>query len=311
MYMEPPSGYTVAGRAAAVLDDGAIKTILVPVSGSETDRVVLAAAWAIAQPLQAHLEFLHLRLKPEEAAARSPYVDISRSRATPDALRQLALEQANLSASAAHYVRQFCLEHGIAFRDTPSGSAGLSADCVEDSGPGAARLLFHARHSDLTVLGRAQHADCMPTTLIEELLVNSGHPLLIVPRSVPRPLLETVAVGWKESAASARAIAAALPVLQLARRVVIINVAEDNSPGLEPLDSVRQQLAWHEVTAETLRLGDGMATAETLLPRAVADLNAGLLVIGGFGHSRLRETVFGGVTRSLVKRADIPLFIAH
>jgi nucleotide-binding universal stress UspA family protein len=238
-------------------------------------------------------------------------VDISRSRATPDALRQLALEQANLSASAANYVRQFCLEHGIAFRDTRSGTAGLSADCLEDSGPGAARLLFHARHSDLTMLGRAQHADCMPTTLIEEVLVNSGRPLLIVPRSVPRPLLETVVVGWKESAVSARAIAAALPLLQLARRVVIINVAEDNSPGLEALDSVRQQLAWHEVTAETLRLGDGIATAETLLPRAVADLNAGLLVIGGFGHSRLRETVFGGVTRSLVKRADIPLFIAH
>ena len=311
MYMEPLSGYTFAGRAAAVLDDGAIKTILVPVSGSETDRVVLSAAWAIAQPLRAHLEFLHLRLKPEEAAARSPHVDISRSRATPDALRQLALEQANLSASAANYVRQFCLEHGIAFRDTRSGTAGLSADCLEDSGPGAARLLFHARHSDLTMLGRAQHADCMPTTLIEEVLVNSGRPLLIVPRSVPRPLLETVVVGWKESAVSARAIAAALPLLQLARRVVIINVAEDNSPGLEALDSVRQQLAWHEVTAETLRLGDGIATAETLLPRAVADLNAGLLVIGGFGHSRLRETVFGGVTRSLVKRADIPLFIAH
>src|ERR1017187_6286513 len=311
MYMEPLSGYTFAGRAAAVLDDGAIKTILVPVSGSETDRVVLSAAWAIAQPLQAHLEFLHLRLKPEEAAARSPYVDISRSRATPDALRQLALEQANLSASAANYVRQFCLEHGIAFRDTGSGTAGLSADCLEDSGPGAARLLFHARHRDLTVLGRAQRADCMPTTLIEEVLVNSGHPLLIIPRAVPRPLLETVAVGWKECAASARAIAAALPLLQLAQRVVIINVAEDNSPGLEALDSVRQQLAWHEVTAETLRLGDGIATAETLLPRAVADLNAGLLVIGGFGHSRLRETVFGGVTRSLVKRADIPLFIAH
>src|ERR1035441_9796033 len=162
MYMEPLSGYTVAGRAAAVLDDGAIKTILVPVSGSETDRVVLSAAWAIAQPLQAHLEFLHLRLKPEEAAARSPYVDISRSRATLDALRQLALEQANLSASAANYVRQFCLEHGIAFRDTRSGTAGLSADCLEDSGPGAARLLFHARHSDLTMLGRAPCAEWTP-----------------------------------------------------------------------------------------------------------------------------------------------------
>jgi nucleotide-binding universal stress UspA family protein len=151
----------------------------------------------------------------------------------------------------------------------------------------------------------------MPATLLEEVLVESGHPLLIVPRGVPRPLLGTIVVGWKESAASARAIAAALPLLQLARRVVIVNVAEDNSPGLEALHTVRRQLAWHAVTAEILRLGDGIATADKLLPEASADLNAGLLVIGGFGHSRLRETVFGGVTRSLIKRAEIPLFIAH
>ena len=311
--MEAISDYPhkAAGRAAAVLDRTGIKTILVPVSGSETDRVVLSAAWEIAQLLKAHLEFLHLRLKLQEAAARSPHLDTRRGMATRDALGNLAREQYNLSTSAAHYVRQFCLEHDIPSCDTPSGTIGLSADCLEENGPGAATLLFHARHNDLTVLGRAQHADCMPKTLIEEVLVDSGRPLLIIPRSIPRPLLGTVVVGWKESAASARAIAAALPLLQLARRVVIINVAEDNSPGLEALDSVRQQLAWHEVTAETLRLGDGIATAEALLPGAVADLKASLLVIGGFGHSRLRETVFGGVTRSLVKHADIPLFIAH
>jgi len=298
-------------RDAATLNPNAIKTILVPVSGSETDRVVFAAAWAIAKPLQAHLEFLHLRLKLEEAATRSPHVGISQGPTMRHALGDLALEQANLSASAGNYVRQFCLEHGIAFHDTPRSAGGSSAGCLEETGTAAGRLLFHARHNDLTVLGRAQHADCMPKTLIEELLVDSGHPLLIVPRSVLHPLLGTVVVGWKDSAASARALAAALPLLQLARRVVIVNVAEDNSPGLEALRSVRQQLAWHEVTAEAVRLGDGIASAETLLPKVVADFKAGLLVIGGFGHSRMRETVFGGVTRSLVKHADFPLFVAH
>ena len=74
--MEAISDYPheAAGRAAAVLDRTGIKTILVPVSGSETDRVVLSAAWEIAQPLKAHLEFLHLRLKLQEAAARSPHL---------------------------------------------------------------------------------------------------------------------------------------------------------------------------------------------------------------------------------------------
>src|SRR5579864_8170509 len=100
-----------AAGQAAVLGRSAIKTILVPVSGSETDRVVLSAAWEIAQPLLAHLEFLHLRLKLEEAVARASHIDIRRGLATRDALGDLAREQANLSASAANYVRQFCLEH--------------------------------------------------------------------------------------------------------------------------------------------------------------------------------------------------------
>lgn len=80
--MEAISDYTheAAGRTAATPGRGGIKTILVPVSGSETDRVVLSAAWEIAQSLQAHLEFLHLRLKLEEAAAQSPHVDISEVR---------------------------------------------------------------------------------------------------------------------------------------------------------------------------------------------------------------------------------------
>lgn len=288
----------------------AIKTILVPVSGSETDRVVLSAAWTIAQSLQAHLEFLHLRLKLEEAATRSTEVCRGCS-PLQEALGNLAREQANLSTSAANYVKQFCLEHGIAFSSTPSGAAQMSADRLEEDGSATETLLFHARHNDLTVLGRSQHDDCLPGNLIEEMVMSSGHPLLIVPKGLLHPLLGTVVVGWKESPVSGRALAAAIPLLQVAQRVVVVNVAEDNSPGLKALEGVRQQLAWHGITAEIRGLGKGIGKAERLLPQAVEEMEAGLLVVGGFGHSRLRETIFGGVTGSLLKKAEFPLFMAH
>ena len=296
--------------AAQTSHAAAIKTILVPISGSETDRVVLCAAWAIARSLRVHLECLHLRLKLHEAAAGSSRVGFCAGTTAPDALDNLAREQANLSTSAANYVTQFCREHGIAFSIRPS-AAGLSADCLEEDGSPIATLLFHARHSDLTVLGRPQHDDCLPKTFIEEVLVESGRPLLIVPPGLGRPLLETIVVGWKESAASARAIAAALPLLQVAERVVVVNIAEDNSPGLKALEGVRQYLAFHGITAEVRRLGEGVVTAERLLSEAVEEMEAGLLVIGGFGHSRMRETVFGGVTRTLLKKAEFPVFIVH
>lgn len=300
-----------AGEAVRGLDCSAVKTLLVPVSGSETDRVVFCTARAIAQPLQGHLKFLHLRLKPEEAAVRAPHVEFCVGPAMRDALAYLAHEQANLSVSAANYVKQFCLEHDIAFTTQPSGTGTMSAEFMEESTSGPDALLFHARRNDLTVLGRAQHVDCLPRTLIEDVLLNSGRPLLVVPKSPQWPLLGTVIVGWKESAASARAIGAALPLLRLARRVVIINVAEGILPGSDALNSVREQLAWHGITAEVQRLGDGIARAEALLPDAMANMKAGLLVVGGFSHSRLRDSIFGGVTHSLLNKADFPLFLAH
>ena len=117
--------------------------------------------------------------------------------------------------------------------------------------------------------------------------------------------------GLERVAYSAGAIAAALPLLQVAQRVVVVNIAEDDSPGLKALEGVRQQLAWHGITAETRQLGEGIGSAERLLPQAVEEMEAGLLVIGGFSHSRLRETILGGVTSSLIRKAEFPLFIAH
>lgn len=304
-----PSASEIKSQQA--LAGSTIKSILVPVSGSETDRVVLSSAWALAEPLQAHLEFLHLRLNVEEAAGRYPHVEFCKGPTLRDALSDLAREHANLSTSAANYARNFCLEHSIAFDVKPCATGESSAECLEEVGPAVGTLLFHARHRDLTVVGRAQHVDCLPKTWIEELLMNSGHPLLIVPKCPRWPLLGTVLVGWKESAASAHALAAALPLLQFAQRVVVINVAEGDVSGLEALSSVRELLAWHGIKAEVQCMGDGLAGADKLLTEAAVEMKAGLLVIGGFGHSRLRETILGGVTHSLLNNADVPLFIAH
>ena len=151
----------------------------------------------------------------------------------------------------------------------------------------------------------------MPRALIDELLIGSGRPLLIAPDEPSRELLGTVVVGWKETPNAARAVGAALPLLQLAHRVVLVNVAEDNSIGMRALEHLSAQLSWHGIAAELRGVGDGVVPAATLLPTVAAQLKAGLLVVGGFGHTRLRETAFGGVTRSLIDRASLPVFMVH
>jgi nucleotide-binding universal stress UspA family protein len=290
---------------------GQIRNIFVPVSGSETDREVISMAFAVAQSLQAHLEFLHLRLSLAQAAVNAPHVDFCLGQGLRDSLDHLQRQQSNLSVSAIHYVQQFCSEHAIELLTEPRFADTMTASCIEEADQSADRLLFHARHCDLTILGRAQHHDCMPRTLIDDLLVGSGRPLLLVPHKAGHDLLDTVVVGWKETANAARALAAALPLLRRARRVVLVNIAEDNGTGPAALDHMSRQLAWHGIQAEVRRFGDGIAPAAELLPRIASDLKAGLLVVGGFGHSQMRETIFGGVTRTLLDGAQLAIFIMH
>lgn len=286
-----------------------VKTILVPVAGSETDRLVISLALRLARPLQAHLEFLHLRLKPEEAAgaaqAVAPYGSM------PDLLNQLQCHQLDVATSATNYVQRVCREQHIPETAVPNSVVGVTANYIEKSGPATETLLFHARHSDLVILGRARHLDLMPEALIDTVLVEGGRPILVPSREPSPDLLGTVVVGWKETPNAARAVSAALPILNLARHVVLVNVAEDNTIGTPGLEQLREQLAWHGIAAEVRRVGDGLTPAATLLPVVASQLNAGLLVVGGFGHARLRETVFGGVTRSLLDGASLPVFMVH
>jgi nucleotide-binding universal stress UspA family protein len=78
----------------------------------------------------------------------------------------------------------------------------------------------------------------------------------------------------------------------------------------QTLQHLINQLAWHGIAAES-RVITGKASAATQLPIAAVDLHADLLVVGGFGHGPLRELVFGGVTRSLIEHADLPVFMLH
>jgi len=299
-----------AASGIAVPEMGQIKTILVPVAGSETDRMVMHMALALAKPFRAHLEFLHLRLSVDEAAGRTPHLDFCAGSTVRDAISHLEREQSNLAISAAHYVRRFCGEHGIEETSSRRHLDAVTGSCIEEPGPAIATMLLHARHSDVTVLGRAQHEDRMPDNLIEELLFGSGRPVLLCSDGA-HDLFGTVIVGWKETPEASRALGAALPILQRSRRVVLVHVAEKSTTGTASLEQVRTNLTRQGIAAEIKCIGDGRVPASTLLPTLAAELGAGLIVVGAFGHSRLREIVFGGVTRSLIDGSSVPVFMTR
>jgi len=296
---------TNLGEVAAM-----IKTILVPTSGSPTDHTVFDTALAVARPVNGHLRFLHLHLTPATAAVEVPHYEFCRGAAISSTLERLRQQGQQLAERAREHVHAYCAEHHLRLRDVPDSAEGVTASWTEERFMHLAQLLVHARHSDLTVLGRRHYKDHLPQGLIQDVLIGSGRPIVIASDHPPRALA-TIVVGWKEAREAARALSAALPLLSQAQRIVLLGVAEEGSPSKEAYGDLARQLAWHGVNADVSVVGEGSCPAATLLPEAAAGLGADLLVVGSFGRTPLREALFGGVTRSLILDAPIPIFMVH
>lgn len=196
-------------------------------------------------------------------------------------------------------------------------AAGLPAGAhwSEVNGELPARTLaLHAQCADLGVLAAPQ-ADTrdggVPLDFVETVLLASGRPLLLVPPRHHGPLvLDTAVVAWKPGAECARAVAGALPLLRQARRVVVASWAEAPLPTGGHAD-VAGWLLRHGIAADVQR--------HRHLPRDLPDTlhtlcrheHAGLLVMGCYSHTRLRERVLGGATRALLQAMPLPVLMAH
>ena len=289
-----------------------IKTIFVPTSGSDADDRVFAAALALARPLGAHLRFFHLRLSACEAAVHSRHVEFCVGPAINDALRQLEERDEGLSAMAAKHVHSFCAANDIPLRSGAGGSVAVSAQFLEETDDAEVRFISHSRHSDLIVLGRPRDEDLLPYNLIERLLLRSGRPIVIAADSTPAAdPLDTILVGWKDTPQAARAVAAAMPLLKAADKVVIVHIAEADGAMSNGLDLLAEELSWHGIAAQIRLIRNPLAHVPGVLKSVASELNAGLLVVGGYSRGPWREAVFGGVTTTLIDHAECPIFMMH
>ncbi|HEY6927967.1 MAG TPA: universal stress protein [Steroidobacteraceae bacterium] len=288
-----------------------IKTIFVPVSGSDTDARVFATALAIARPFGAHLRFYHLHLSAGEAAARAPQVDHAMGQALASSLEYLRSQADALSVSALAHYKEFCELNEVRMRSEPTSSGPVSASWTQETRGAMERLMFHARHSDVVVLGRPRNRDFMPVGIIESLLMGSGRPIVLAPDNATPQAINTIVVGWKETPEASRAMAAAVPLLEEAERVVLLSMAEEGAAPTEALEDLARQLAWHGVSAQVHVTVERSGPARHQLRRVATQLEADLLVVGGFGHGQFRERMFGGVTQALIDEAMVPVFMAH
>ncbi|MFZ2100662.1 MAG: universal stress protein [Oricola sp.] len=172
-------------------------------------------------------------------------------------------------------------------------------------------LLGNATIADLIVSGTPHGAD--PGDIYRsvdpgELVCGAGRPVLFVGENSVYGHPDCVVIGWKATPEARRAIVFALPLLKLAERAVVLAATEDDAGDAPGLNDVVRYLLRHEVDAEARSVATGGGPEEFV--DAVRDFGADLVVTGAFGHGRLRERIFGGVTRSLLMQRDLNRLMA-
>lgn len=173
-----------------------------------------------------------------------------------------------------------------------------------------------ARFSDLVILpqpyGEGRGAELEPAT---EAALFEGHtPALIVPTgAAPAPSPKRIMVGWNESIEALSAVRAALPLLTMAEdvHVVVIDPPTHGPARSDPGGLLSQYLARHDVKVEIDVLSKTLPRVSDILIRHATDMDADMMVMGAYGHSRFREAIFGGATRSMLENATLPVLMAH
>jgi nucleotide-binding universal stress UspA family protein len=181
----------------------------------------------------------------------------------------------------------------------------------------ADEVLNHGRSCDLILMNATDPAQVSGVELdcIERVVMGAGRPILILPRQGTAELkLDEVIVGWNAHREAARAVFDAMPLLKAAKSVRLVWVdpqKEADLQGAVPGADLAESLARHDVKAVAEGLPSGGIDAGAALLQRAGDTGAGLVVMGAYGHSRLREFVFGGATRLVLDKMTLPVFMSH
>jgi nucleotide-binding universal stress UspA family protein len=275
-----------------------IKDIIVNLSVGERPAPVGDYAISVAAAFEAHLAgvaFLYDPIVPVSGAGYIP----------AEVIETQERENAAASKAALDRFTAACKRAGVAAEPlTLSASLG-----------GVGEQFGHiARRFDLSIVGQAEpERSVVEEVIAEAALFESGRPVIIVPYIQKDPLkLDRVMLCWDGSRAAARAIADAVPLLKKAGQVEVVIVSNERGKRAEIEGAdMAQHLARHGLKVEVKRtvLGD-IDVADVILSHA-ADVGADFIVMGGYGHSRLREFVLGGVTRSIFRSMTAPVLMSH
>jgi nucleotide-binding universal stress UspA family protein len=288
----------------------ALKLVLAAITGQETDDAALGVAAAMARRFNAHIDALHVKGDPRDAI---PFLGEGASGVLIEQIMAAAeRDSGTRSGKARATFEAWRGGSGLTVAARPGSEAGPTVAWREETGTEEECMARYGRVSDLIIVGRPPADDSGASIVVfETALFDTGKPVIVVPPGpLPVSIVGTPAViFWTGSAEAAHAVSSAIPLLAAAERVAVI----PSSPGGKPTETepLLEYLAWHGVRAVPR---DPLA----ITPTAGADLlasakreGAGLLVMGAYTQSRLRQLIYGSVTKHVLTRTILPVLMAH
>jgi nucleotide-binding universal stress UspA family protein len=275
-----------------------IKDIVVNLSGGEVRDVAADYAISMALPYGAHVVGV--------AFVYEPVIPGSLLGGIPTDLIEVQREENAKAAKAA-----------VASFESNAGKAGISAETrlLDASVAGASDLFGRiARRFDIAVVGQAQgEQGISEELLVEGALFGSGRPVIVVPQVQTKPLnLDKVMICWDGSRPAARAIGDSIALLKRAKSIeTVVVTGERDKSGEITGTNMKRHLARHGVTVEIKRIAAGNFDVQDAILKNAKEIRADFIVMGGYGHSRLREFILGGVTRSILKSMSVPVLMSH
>ena len=277
----------------------AFKTVFLTL-GIEQDDSALRRAIGICEGLEAHLVTLVLGVASPPLV--SPYGVVSND------LWATEVDQGQAAAKTRAEAVKALLE--------PSGISWSVEPQFIDRGSVTALAARYARYADVTLIApRAARAEHTQDWVMNGALFESGRPILLLPEAeVHFPRIDRAVIAWDASVEASKAVRDAIGLLKSAAQVDVVlidPVPSFDGHGPEPGADISTYLGRHAIRTTVHRLPREGQDVGEVLRRTAADLGADLLVMGGFGHSRLRQRFFGGTTTDMMKKLELPVLMAH
>ena len=285
------------------------RSLLVPIAAPEIALPVLETALQVAGRFDAHIEVLHVRPDPRGLV---PYTGEGMDGSMIEEIMEVTeREGGDREVRSRETFDAFIAEKGLRYVEAPDGQAGVSLSWRTLVGREDETVAMEGRLYDVIVVGRPLKESALPSPItLEAALLDTGRPILVAPPNPGPSLGDSIAIAWEGSPETARTIADAIPLLELAKSVHILASPTASVAPIYP-DALRTRLSWHGIESSIHEFSAPASDLGAAFLKQAAQVGADLLIKGAYSQSRLRQLILGGRTRHILAHAEIPVLLAN